>query len=132
MLTVETIRKIRLSVHRDGKSIRQTAKDLRLSRNTVRKAIRTGETRFYYERKVQPMAKLGSYVEILDRWLEEEQKIPKRERRTAQMLFEQLQGEGYGGGYDSVRRYIQRWRREQKMLSEQVFIPLVFDPGEAF
>ena len=28
MLTVETIRKIRLSVHRDGKSIRQTAKDL--------------------------------------------------------------------------------------------------------
>ena len=28
MLTVETIRKIRLSVHRDGKSIRQTSKDL--------------------------------------------------------------------------------------------------------
>ena len=27
MLTVETIRKIRLSVHRDGKSIRQTSKD---------------------------------------------------------------------------------------------------------
>jgi transposase len=132
MLTVETIRKIRLSVHRDGKSIRQTAKDLRLSRNTVRKAIRTGETTFHYERRVQPMAKLGSYVEILDRWLEEEQKLPKRERRTAQMLFEQLQGEGYGGGYDSVRRYIQRWRREQKMLSEQVFIPLVFDPGEAY
>ena len=46
MLTVETIRKIRLSVHRDGKSIRQTAEDLRLSRNTVRKAIRTGERRF--------------------------------------------------------------------------------------
>ena len=132
MLTVETIQKIRLSVHREGKSIRQTAKDLRLSRNTVRKAIRTGETVFHYERRVQPMVKLGPYLEILERWLEEEQKLPKRERRTAQMLFENLQMEGYGGGYDSVRRYIQRWRREEKMLSEQVFIPLVFDPGEAF
>ena len=123
MLTVETIRKIRLSVHRDGKSIRQTAKDLRLSRNTVRKAIRTGETAFHYERRVQPVAKLGPYVDILDRWLEEEQKPPKRQRRTAQMLFEKLQMEGYGGGYDSLRRYIQRWRREHKMLSEQFFIP---------
>jgi len=35
MLTVETIRKIRLSMHRDGKSIHQTAKDVHLSRNTV-------------------------------------------------------------------------------------------------
>jgi hypothetical protein len=35
MLTVETIRKIRLSIHRDGKSIRQTAKELRVSRNTA-------------------------------------------------------------------------------------------------
>ena len=29
------------------------------------------------------MAKLGPYVEILEGWLEEEQKLPKRERRTA-------------------------------------------------
>ena len=39
MLTVETIGKVRIAYHRDGKSIRKTAKDLRLSRNTVRKVI---------------------------------------------------------------------------------------------
>jgi transposase len=132
MLTVETIRKIRLSVHRDGKSIRRTAKDLRLSRNTVRKAIRTEETAFHYGRRVQPMPKLGRFMEVLERRLAEEQKLPKRERRTAQMFFEELQMEGYTGGYDSVRRQVRRWRWEQKVLAEQVFIPLVFDPGEAF
>jgi hypothetical protein len=37
MLTVETIRKIRLAIHRDGKTIRETVRDLGVSRNTVRK-----------------------------------------------------------------------------------------------
>lgn len=132
MLTMETIRKIRLSVHRDGKSIRKTAKDLRLSRNTVRKAIRSKETAFHYKRSNQPRPKLGPFLKSLERQLGEDKKLPKRYSGTAQVLFEELQLEGYNGGYDSVRRYVQQWRREQKILSEQVFIPMVFDPGEAF
>ena len=132
MLTVETIRKIRLSVHRDGKSIRKTAKDLHLSRNTVRKVIRSGETFFQYERNNQPRPKLGPFMETLDANLEEDEKLPKKLRRTAQILFEAVQLNGYNGGYDSVRRYVQRWRKERKTLSDKVFIPLVFEPGEAF
>ena len=65
MLIVETIRKIRLSVHRDGKSLRKTAEDLNLSRNTVRKVVRSEDTAFTYERKKQPMPKLGAFVEKL-------------------------------------------------------------------
>jgi transposase len=132
MLTVETIRKIRLSVYRDGKSIRQTARDLHLSRNTVRKTIRSEETVFHYERSNQPRPKLDPFVQGLERRLEEDKRLAPRYRRTAQVLFEELQLEGYSGGYDSVRRYVQRWRREHKILSEQVFIPMVFEPGEAF
>jgi transposase len=132
MLTVETIRKIRLSVHRDGKSIRQTAKNLHLSRNTVRKAIRSEETAFQYKRSSQPRPKLAPFLESLKGRLEEDKKLPKRYRRTAQLLFEELQLEGYEGGYDSVRRYVQKWRREERVHSEQVFIPMVFEPGEAF
>jgi transposase len=132
MLTVETIRKIRLSVHRDGKSIRETAKDLNLARNTVRKAIRSEETRFEYERRVQPRPKLGPFVDSLEKRVSEDQGLPKRRRRTAQVLYEQLQSEGYAGGYDSVRRYVASWRRAQRNMGAQVFIPLVFEPAEAF
>jgi len=132
MLTVETIRKIRLSVHRDGKSIRETAKELRLARNTVRKAVRSEQTSFEYQRQVQPRPKLGAFVETLDGRLADDQKLPKRRRRTAQVLFEELQGEGYDGGYDSVRRYVADWHRAHRNLGAQVFIPLVFDLAEAF
>jgi transposase len=132
MLIVETIRKIRLSVHRDGKSLRKTAEDLNLSRNTVRKVIRSQETAFTYKRKKQPMPKLGSFVDTLAERLEGDKKLPKRQRRTAQKLFQELQLMGYEGGYDSVRRYVKRWRQMQSKATGQVFIPLSFDPGDAF
>ena len=40
---------------------------------------------------------------------------------------------GYGGGYDAVRRYARTWRRRWRLLSpSQGFVPLSFDPGEAY
>jgi len=132
MLVVETIRKIRLSVKRDGKSIRQTARDLNLSRNTIRKVIRSDQTLFEYKRHVPHRPKLGGFIETLNKRLVEDIKLPKRRRRTAQRLYQELQQEGYDGGYDSVRRYIQRWRKEHSEATGHVFIPLSFEPGEAF
>lgn len=131
MLTVETIGKIRLA-RRRGDSIRRIARDLRLSRNTVRKVLRGGETEFTYERNVQPLPRLGPYLVDLEGFLEEDEKLPKKRRRTCQVLFEELSGRGYEGGYDSVRRYAAKWRREHRRLSAPVFIPLTFAPGEAF
>lgn len=132
MLIVETIRKIRLSVQRDGRSIRDTAKKLGISRNTVRKAVRSQQTAFHYQRASQPRPVLGAFVERLERALAEDGKLPKRQRRTAVVLFEQLQAEGYRGGYDSVRRHVRDWRWRQSQLPAAVYIPLVFEPGEAF
>jgi hypothetical protein len=47
------------------------------------------------------------------------------------VLFEQLQREGFDG-YDSVRRYVQRWRKQGKDGEVRAFIPMSFAPGEAF
>ena len=44
MLIVETIRKIRLAYHRDHKPIREIARDFNLSRNTVKKILRSNAT----------------------------------------------------------------------------------------
>ena len=52
MLVVETIAKVRRADFVDGKSIKQICRDLRLSRNTVRKVVRPGETTFSYDRSV--------------------------------------------------------------------------------
>lgn len=129
---MESIRKVRLAYHRDHKSIREIARDFNLSRNTIRKIIRTGATEFIYERKVQPRPRLDPFKEQLAKYLTEDNAKPARQRRSAQLLFEQLQREGFGGGYDSVRRYVQNWRKSSADREIKAFIPLSFAPGEAF
>ena len=49
MLIVETISRIRREHFVKGKSIEEIARDLRISRNTVRRILRSGETSFSYE-----------------------------------------------------------------------------------
>ena len=62
MLDVKTIGRIRREHLGKGVPIEQISRELRVSRNTVRKVVRSGETSFRYERKVQPMPKLGACV----------------------------------------------------------------------
>lgn len=132
MLIVETIRKIRCAYQRDGKSIRQIARDLRLSRNTVKKVLRGEATEFTYSRTTQPLPKLGPFEDSLLSHLSCDAKKPRREQRTGMALFEQLQREGYEGGYDSVRRYVKKWRDRTSSAAVVAYIPQSFDPGEAY
>src|SRR4029453_16062187 len=66
MLVVETVARIRREHFIKGKTIKEIARDLKVSRNTVRKVLRSGETSFEYEREVQPRPKLGRWTEVLD------------------------------------------------------------------
>ena len=66
MLIVETIARIRREHFIKGKTIKEIARDLKVSRNTVRKVLRSGETSFEYERVVQPRPKLGRWAAELD------------------------------------------------------------------
>ncbi len=131
MVTVETIGRVRRAFWVDHKPIRQIVRELRISRKTVRKAIRGSSTEFRYERQVQPQPRLGEFVGRLDGLLEANSKRPGRERLTAQRLFELLRAEGYRGAYDSVQRHARAWRRARSQQGA-VFIPLWFAPGEAY
>ena len=128
---METIRKIRLAA-RDKTSIRQIARDLRMSRNTVRKVLRSSETRFEYRRGTVHRPQLAAYIETLEGWLEAEQSLAVKQRRTMLLLYEALQEEGYRGGYDTVRRYVKGWRAARAEGVSDVYVPLSFEPGEAF
>ena len=133
MLVVETIAKIRLDHLVRGVPIKKIARDLRVSKNTVRKVVRGDETSFSYERKIQPMPKLGPWVEELERQLKANEKKARKDRLSLLRIHEDLGALGYGGGYDAVRRYARTWRRRWRLLSQsQAFVPLSFDPGEAY
>jgi len=132
MLVVETIGRIRREHLVKGKSIKEIARDLKISRNTVRKILRSGETSFSYEREVQPRPRLGRWKADLDRMLTANTETSARERLTLIRLFEELRTLGYEGGYDAVRRYARTWSREHASQTAAAFVPLSFAPGEAY
>ena len=105
MISVDSIGRIRRAFHDQHKGIRTIARELGTSRATVRKVVRGDETEFKYERGVQPSPKLGQWIGDLTGILEAEAKLPRRERRSTQRLFEELRGRGYEGAHDSVHRF---------------------------
>src|ERR1700757_2559183 len=132
MLIVETVARIRREHFIKGKTIRQIARDLRVSRNTVRKVLRSGETCFEYERDIQPRPRLGRWTEELDALLTGNAAKPGREQLTLICIFEELRGRGYEGGYDAVRRYARRWCTRHGQATATAYVPLSFVPGEAY
>jgi len=82
MYVVETIARIRRAHFVQGKSIKAICRELRVSRKTVRKVIRSEATDFQYEREQQPMPRLGAWREKLDELLEVNEAKPGRERLT--------------------------------------------------
>src|SRR4029450_2984627 len=132
MLTVETIGRIRREHLLKGKTIKEIARDLRVSRNTVRKVLRSGATTFDYERTVQPRPKLGRWAVEREELLAGHRAKPPREQLTLIRIFEELRGRGYEGGYDAVRRYARRWAKERGQSTAAAYVPLSFAPGEAY
>src|SRR5687768_12391986 len=132
MLTVETIARVRRE-HAKGRSVRAIARSLKLSRETVSKYLRSGETAPRYERQVQPYPQLAAFQKDLERLVEENDRQPVRDRLDYLGIFKRLQTAGYQGGYDAVRRYIRRWKqRPPAQTPAQAFVPLTFAPGEAY
>ncbi|VVC55867.1 transposase [Beijerinckiaceae bacterium RH AL1] len=132
MLVVETVGRIRREHLVKGKSIKEIARDLKISRNTVRKVLRSGETSFAYEREVQPRPKLGRWKTDLEAMLARNATKAARERLTLIRVFEELRALGYEGGYDAVRRYARVWAKGHAAASAEAYVPLAFAPGEAF
>jgi transposase len=127
---METVTKIRRRYKVNGESISGIARDLNLSRNTVKKYLKQTDPP-EYQRNHQPKPKLGDYEQQLQCWLDQDVQRPKRQRRTAQRLFEDLQLEGYRGAYDSVQRFVKDWKQTKRPSTTQAFIPLVFPPADA-
>jgi transposase len=130
VLLMDMIAEIRRRHLISQESISSIARDLKLSRPTVRKHCRTRSEPVYHRSK-QPTPMLGAFENTLEAWLRTERLLPKRQRRTARRLFEGLQAEGYRGAYDSVQRYAQRWKAAKSGPAlTGAFVPLAFAPGE--
>jgi len=134
MLVLETVVRIRRE-HAAGKGIKAISRDLHLSRKVVRKAIRSPEVEMRYHRTAQPFPMLEAFRERLEELLVQNTLLPRRDRLRITRIHDLIRQDGFAGSYDAVRRYAARWSKEQiERVGDgaAAFIPLLFQPGEAY
>ena len=125
--------KIRRMHIRDGLPIREIVRQTGLSRNTVRQWLRQADvTEPQYPKRRNPSV-IDPWADQLRQWLQTDSHRAKRERRTARVLYESIQAQGYPGSYGRVCAFIRRWKaKTQENPNRTAFVPLSFALGEAF
>ena len=120
---------------RDQLSIREISRRTGLSRNTIRKYLRAGTVDPQFQVPERP-SKLDPDAEKLAAWLKTEAGKPRKQRRTLKQLHAELASLGYEGSYNRVAAFARRWKEERQRESQSAgrgtFVPLAFEPGEAF
>jgi len=132
---MELLSVIRRWRYRDHYSIRDIARRTGLSRNTVRKYLRSDsvEPKFTIADRA---SKLDAYANKLSQMLRQEAGKSRKQKRTIKQLHADLAALGYCGSYNRVAAFARDWKgarqQEQKTCGRGVFVPLAFSPGEAF
>ena len=132
---MELLSVIRRWRYRDHFSIREISGRTGLSRNTVRKYLRTDSVEPHFNVPDRP-SKLDPYADKLAQMLRQEAGKPRKQKRTIKQLHADLSALGYDGSYNRVAAFARDWKaarqRKQKTSGRGVFVPLAFQPGEVF
>jgi len=124
---MDEVSTIRHRVLVQGVSRRAVAKEMGVSRNTVRRylsgKVKVGERA--PSARPKPVlegakARLDALLTEAPRWTGGKQKL------TAKQLWRLLAAEGIAIGETSVKTYVREWKRQRA----EVFVPLVYRPGE--
>jgi transposase len=120
---------------REHLSIREIGRRTGLSRNTIRKYLRSDGVEPKFKVPDRP-SKLDAFADRLSAWLRTEAKKNRKQKRTMKQLHADLLSLGYEGSYGRVAAFAREWKadlqRELQTTGRGTFVPLAFEPGEAF
>lgn len=126
MLRMDQVHVIRHKVLIEGRSQRSVAREMGVSRNTVRKYLRVAEPRrVERERRARPVLEevAPRLEELMTAWLP---RSTRKQRITGSRLHRQLREEGFRVGVTTVRSWLREWRRQRA----EVYVPLIHRAGE--
>ena len=128
MFAVELPAGMRRAVMVEGLSRREAAKRFGVHRNTISKMLQFSVPPGYRRRERPASKKLGPYMAWIDKVLDDDKSVHKKQRHTAHRIFERLRTEeGFSGGYTIVRQYVaQATLRSREMQS---FSILAIEPS---
>jgi len=104
---------------RDRVSIRAISRRTGLSRNTIRKYLRSGAVEPTF--KVPERAsKLDRFVDKLSHWLKVEAGKSRKQKRTVKQLHADLVVLGYEGSYGRVAAFVREWKAERQRAQQTI------------
>ena len=128
MYQVESYLRVQRAVMVEGMSIREASRGFGLHRDTVRKMLAYSVPPGHRRQNPPRRPKLEPYTGVIDRILEEDQRVGKKQRHTGKRIFERLRDEySFDGGYTTVKDYVREHRRQTR----EMFVPLSHPPGHA-
>ena len=128
MYQVDVYLRVRRAVMVDGMSIREVSRVFGLHRDTVRKILAYSAPPGYRRQTPPRRPKLEPFTGVIDQILTDDLRRPRKQRHTAQRIFQRLRDEhGFGGQYTIVKDYV----REHRRGSQEMFVPLSHPPGHA-
>ena len=128
MYRVELYGRVRRAVHVEGMSVREASRVFGLHRDTVRKMLRHSVPPGYRRVRQPRRPKLDPYKGVIDRIVEDDWSLPKKQRHTAKRIYDRLRDEhGFPGKYTIVKDYV----RERRRQTREMFVPLSHPPGQA-
>src|SRR6201994_2344250 len=135
VIDMELLSVIRRWHFRDRFSIREISRRTGLSRNTVRRYLRSDSEEPKFNLPDRP-SKLDPYADKLSHMLRQEAGKSRKQKRTILQLHADLTVLGYEGSYNRVAAFARDWKvarqLEQRTTGRGVFVPLAFSTGEAF
>ncbi|WP_154387140.1 IS21 family transposase [Aminobacter sp. MDW-2] len=109
-------------------SQREAARHFGISRDTVRKMMAYSVPPGYRRQAPVRRPKLEAFILIIDRWLDEDRTVPRKQRHTAKRVFDRLRDEhGFTGGYTIIKDYM----RDRERRGQEMFVPLAHPAGHA-
>ena len=133
MKTMAEIQYIKELYENQELSLREIAKRTKCSFKTVQKYAYMDDWNEEKLPNVEPQSYpiLGKYIPMIDEWLEDDTKKPRKQRHTIKRIYDRLQEEhGYSGSYSSVKRYV---RRKKYVMHQNAdgYLPLAQPKGHA-
>ena len=104
-----------------GVSWRRMAREVGVSRQTAGKCAELEDRSPKPPEHAKEKSKPDPFKPVIDKWLESDRLMPRKQRHTAMRVWHRLQDEhGYEGSYQLVRRYVLQRKRDWR------------DPGDGF
>ncbi|MHB1954402.1 MAG: IS21 family transposase [Sulfobacillus sp.] len=116
----------------EGWSVSDIARHMGIDWRTANKYASRDDWNEVISKRKKSHPVMGPYIDIVDTWLLEDERIPRKQRHTSKRIFDRLREEyGFEGGRRTVEEYVAKRRAELKLEHARSFERLEHPGSEA-